>query len=307
LTARAGVDVAGYDVVHAHLSVVAPFTAPLAAAAAHHGTPTVVTVHSLWSRLGPVPGIAVQLAGLRRAPVSWTAVSAVAARALSRHLPRGTTIGLLPNAADVPGRLRDPDVSAGRSVRLVSAMRIARRKRPEALLRIFASLKESTGLPVELVIVGDGPLRSRVEVLSDRAGLGGAVRVTGRLDPDEVFTLFAASDVYVAPAVLESFGLAALEARSVGLPVVGRCGTGLEEFVRDGIEGLLCDSDEDMVRGLVRLVSDTGLRNRLAIHNRLTRTSRTWQNSLDAHELIYARAARHPTANPPVVTQLPAR
>ena len=30
-----------------------------------------------------------------------------------------------------------------------------------------------------------------------------------------------ASDVYVAPAILESFGLAALEARCVGLPVVG--------------------------------------------------------------------------------------
>jgi glycosyltransferase involved in cell wall biosynthesis len=69
------VDPTAYDVVHAHVSVLAPFTAPLAASAARRGVPTLVTVHSLWSGLGPVPAVAAALAGLRTAPVLWTAVS----------------------------------------------------------------------------------------------------------------------------------------------------------------------------------------------------------------------------------------
>ena len=62
--------------------------------------------------------------------------------------------------------------------------------------------------------------------------------------------------VFVAPADLESFGIAALEARCAGLPVVAKSSGGVREFVRDGVEGLLCDTDEDMVQALVRLGSD---------------------------------------------------
>ena len=47
-------DLAGFDVVHAHMSVVEPFTTPVVGLAARQGLPVVVTVHSLWSGLGPV-------------------------------------------------------------------------------------------------------------------------------------------------------------------------------------------------------------------------------------------------------------
>ena len=56
-------ELASYDVLHAHVSVVAPFTAPLVAAAARRGVPTIVTVHSLWSRMGPLPTAAARWPG----------------------------------------------------------------------------------------------------------------------------------------------------------------------------------------------------------------------------------------------------
>ena len=120
-------DLATYDVLHAHVSVVAPFTAPLVAAAARRGLPTVVTVHSLWSRMGPLPAAAAQLAGLRTAPVHWTSVSRVAADDLATRLPPGTRIEVLANAVDVAPRSHTPLARAGEPVRLVSTMRIARR------------------------------------------------------------------------------------------------------------------------------------------------------------------------------------
>ncbi len=284
------VDFGAYDVCHVHVSVLAPFSAPVAARAVRSGVPTVVTVHSLWQGLGPVPGLAALAVGLRDAPVLWTAVSQVAADRLARQLPARARVLVLPNAADVPARPPVPDQDGEVPVRLVSTMRIARRKRPLALVRMVDRLRGATHRPVELTIVGDGPLRPRLEQRVRRRGLTDAVTVTGRLPVSGVLEQVARADLYVAPAVLESFGIAALEARALGLPVVGRSGTGVGEFVRDGIDGWLCESDAAMVDRLRTLVEDDALRRKISEHNRTVPPGLTWPQALDRHDRVYALA-----------------
>jgi glycosyltransferase involved in cell wall biosynthesis len=285
------VDFTRYDVVHAHLSVVAPFTSPVVAIAARSGAPTVVTVHSLWNGLGPVPRLAAQLTGLRGAPVTWTAVSNLAARELERRLPAHSRVGVLPNAVAV--HARPSGTARPGPVRLVSTMRIARRKRPLALVEMYARLRDSVAVPTHLTIVGDGPLRSRVEQRVRRAGLGGSVTITGRLDPAEVLAELSRADLYVAPARLESFGLAALEARCTGLPVVGHASTGMPDFVRHGVEGLLCVDDDDMVASLGHLVADGDLRLRMSEHNRTTPSTMTWERAMARHDAVYDDVTAH--------------
>ncbi len=68
------------------------------------------------------------------------------------------------------------------------------------------------------------------------------------------------SDLFVAPAFLESFGIAALEARCAGLPVLAMRGTGITEFVADRREGLLADGDAAMAAALVEISRDAELR-----------------------------------------------
>jgi glycosyltransferase involved in cell wall biosynthesis len=283
-------DFTSFDVVHAHISVVAPFSAPVAALAARRGFSTVVTVHSLWNGLGPLPATAAGLAGLRGSPVVWTAVSRVAATQLGLRLPRRAKVGVLSNAVSVPARHHSPSLRRGGTVRLVSTMRISRRKRPLPLLRMFATLTRSVSTPLSLTVVGDGPLRARLLAAAARADLGDSVTVTGRLPPARVLGVLAGSDVYVAPAVLESFGLAALEARCVGLPVVGHAASGLAEFVRHGREGLLCASDDDMVQRLAELVTDPVRRHEMSEHNRTVPSPLTWESTLSRHEATYAYA-----------------
>ncbi|MEP7088835.1 MAG: glycosyltransferase family 4 protein [Nocardioidaceae bacterium] len=285
-----GTDLRAFDVIHVHVSVVAPFSAPVAAFAGRRGLPTVVTVHSLWNGLGPVPGTAAALSGLRGAPVTWTAVSRTAAQQLARRLPRGTPVQVLPNAVSVSARPRTPRTGDDGTVRLVSTMRVARRKRPLQLLDLFAGLHRSVEVPVTLTVVGDGPLRPRFERRVARLGLQDAVTVTGRVDPADVLARLAEADVYVAPAVLESFGLAALEARCVGLPVVGHAASGMTDFVRHGTEGLLCGSDAEMVLALRELVVDRDLRRAMSEHNRTTPSPLTWSSALERHDTTYAHA-----------------
>ncbi|MGH3411583.1 MAG: glycosyltransferase family 4 protein [Marmoricola sp.] len=284
-----GFDFASYDVAHVHLSVFGKFSCPAAGLAVQRGVPTIVTVHSLWKGWGPLAGPAAGVCGLRRARVQWTAVSEVAAEQLLPHLPRGRRVVVLPNAADVPPASHRPDPDG--PVRLVSTMRIARRKRPLHLLDIFARVHRSATVPTELFVIGDGPWRDRFERRAARLGLADHVEVTGRLEPDDVLRGLARSHVYVAPATLESFGLAALEARCVGLPVVGHAASGIGEFVRDGTSGFLCEDDAALADRVRQLVDDRVLRERMSRHNRTTPSRRTWAASLERHEHLYDEMA----------------
>jgi len=287
----ARLDVSAFDVVHVHVSVVAPFSAPLAALAARRGAPTVVTVHSMWNGLGPVPAVAAALSGLRSAPVVWTAVSTVAAARLQARLPGDVRVRVLPNAVAVAPRERTPVAGDG-SVHLVSTMRVARRKRPLPLLAMVERLARDVEVPLRLTVVGDGPLRSRLERRAEAAGLEDVVVVTGRVERPEVRARLATADVYVAPAVLESFGLAALEARCVGLPVVGHAASGLVDFVEHGVDGLLAETDAELVRRLVDLVRDPAMRHRIAEHNRRVPTGLSWPAALERHDATYVSACR---------------
>lgn len=280
----------GYDVVHAHVSVVAPFTAPLAASAARRGVPTLVTVHSLWEGTGPVAAAAAAVSGLRRAPVLWSAVSRVAADYVSQRLPGHPHVVVLPNAVAAVPRAWTPRRSPDTPVRLVSTMRIARRKRPGPLLRIYDELGRTSHTPIRLTIIGDGPRRASLQRRLHRCRLDDEVTIMGRVAPSGVLALLADSDIYVAPAVLESFGLAALEARCVGLPVVGYAPSGVSDFIVHGREGLLGRSDDELLDHLRRLVEDVDLRVQISEHNRTTATEMTWSNTLAHHAWAYALA-----------------
>jgi glycogen synthase len=177
-------------------------------------------------------------------------------------------------------------------VRVVSAMRLAYRKRPLPLLRIMARVRAlvpaDTG--IRLDIFGEGPDRRRLERFVAAHEMGGWARLPGRITRDELQQRYAASDIFVAPAPLESFGIAALEARTVGLPVVGRRGSGVEEFVQDGLNGYLAADDEAMADALARLITDDGLRESMRAHNVGVPPEQSWGLILDGAEAEYRRA-----------------
>jgi glycosyltransferase involved in cell wall biosynthesis len=117
------------------------------------------------------------------------------------------------------------------------------------------------------------------------------VDLTGRLSPEHVLATLAGSDAFVAPARLESFGIAALEARTVGLPVLAYEGTGIASFVRDEVEGLLAADDEAMIAAIARIASDDDLRTRITAYNRGTDPDQAWPHVLATCEAAYAEAA----------------
>jgi phosphatidylinositol alpha 1,6-mannosyltransferase len=293
---RRRISAGDFDVVHGHLSVASAFTSVVGGYAARNGTALTLTVHSMWNgRVLAVKAIG-GLVGWRSWPARWTAVSAAAADDVRRVLGAGAEVAVVPNAVEsqwwrdsVAQRVTSP----GRPITFVSVMRMVERKRPMALVRALQAARASVPRDVAMraVLVGDGPLATVVRDELRRRHMSDWVAMTGQLSRDEVRDCYALADVYVAPADRESFGIAALEARAAGLAVIAMSKGGVGDFVRDGVEGLLCEDDAQLVRSLSTAATHPRLVETIVEHNRAVAPSIAWDSTLAGYLACYEQAA----------------
>lgn len=291
------------DVAHFHGGIISPLAFVSAAQAVKRQIPTVVTVHCVWSYALPLFDLLNRRYRWADWPVVLSAVSDVAAHPIRRLAPDREVV-ILPNGIDndtwvVEPEPRDPDV-----VTVVAVMRLAPRKRPLHLLRMIRRVRDQlpSGLHVRLVVIGEGPERGSMEKYIASHQLHDVVELAGRLDRDQIRATFARADIFVAPANLESFGIAALEARCAGLPVVAKSRTGIREFVEHGQEGLLADTDRDMAEQILRLVTDAELREKIATFNREVPSPVDWSEVVHLDVAAYREAIRMRDAIAPRAT-----
>ena len=286
----------GFDVAHVHMGVVSPFAVDCARVSTGLGLPTAMTWHCMLGPLEPVFRAAGHVRTWATCGVAMSAVSAVAAEPLQRIVGSAGVVNVLSNGIDVDRWATSAGEAsareAGGGVRVVSAMRLAARKRPLPLLRIMARVRAlvPADIVMSLEILGEGPDRRRLQRFVAAHDMSGWVHLPGRVTRHQLRQTYTAADIFVAPAPLESFGIAALEARTVGLPVVGRWGSGVQEFVTDGLNGYLAADDEAMAVSLARLVTDAELRGSMTAYNRSTPPEQSWDRILDGAEAEYRRA-----------------
>jgi N-acetyl-alpha-D-glucosaminyl L-malate synthase BshA len=127
-------------------------------------------------------------------------------------------------------------------------------KRITDTIEIFDRVRKK--IPSRLLLIGDGPDRSRAEWLAVQKGIHNDVLFLGK--QDDVHEKLALADLIVMPSELESFGLAALEAMACEVvPIATRVG-GVPEVIEHGKSGYLAEvGDVDtMARYAIELLSD---------------------------------------------------
>jgi glycosyltransferase involved in cell wall biosynthesis len=130
--------------------------------------------------------------------------------------------------------------------------RLAREKGLDVLLQAAASL------PVQVMIVGTGPERARLE----EAAPANATFL-GQLDQDAVAREYAQADVFVLPSLSEPWGMVLNEAAAAGLPLVATDAAGAaHDLVEDGANGFLVPAGDAVALrdALERLAGDPALR-----------------------------------------------
>jgi N-acetyl-alpha-D-glucosaminyl L-malate synthase BshA len=127
-------------------------------------------------------------------------------------------------------------------------------KRITDVIGIFARMHEQ--IPSRLILVGDGPERSKAEQLCRELDLGDKVLFMGNVkNPIQVLSI---ADLFLLPSESESFGLAALEAMACSVPVISTNTGGLPEVNRHGVTGMMSDVGDvdDMAKNAIYLLSD---------------------------------------------------
>lgn len=283
----------GFDVAHAHLGVVSPFATDLVPVALEAGLPVAATFHCVIDRAAPAFRALGHVTRWADRGVALSAVSSMAAQRVS-SIAAESPVMVLGNGIDVE-RWRRPPAWPVRdedgTVRVVTAMRLVSRKRPLALIEVLRAARSlvDPSIRIQATILGDGPQRARMGHRLRSLGLDW-VDLPGRVDREELRHRYWDSDIYLSAARLEAFGIAALEARTAGLPIVTMSGTGVEDFVTDGVDGLLADSDVMLAGALAHLIGDTPLRTRIRDHLHATRPRQAWPSVVEETLAEYTRA-----------------
>lgn len=147
--------------------------------------------------------------------------------------------------------------------RVISVARLVSRKGLDVAIQAVAKIQRE--IPIEYVIIGDGPDLTRLEDIAARTGA--QVRWISRPSDELKWSWFASSDIFLLPVRdegddVEGFGIVFLEAGSLGIPsIAGRSG-GATEAVLDGETGIIVDptSVEEVECALRRLLSSKDIR-----------------------------------------------
>lgn len=237
----------GVTLVHAHFATSAATILPVAR---RHRLPLVVTVHGFdvtnhRLRTGRAGKRYVrrtrrvfQYASRIIAVSDFIATATIDAFGVDPQRVRVLPIGV-PVAAEAPVRHETRD--------LVFVGRLVEKKGALDLLAAL-SLLAARGERFTTTIVGDGPLRGRLQ--AEAASRGLAVDFVGAVPPAAVATTMASSHVLVAPSRVasdgdaEGFGMVFLEAALAGTPAIAYRHGGVPEAVVDGVTGLLVDEGD---------------------------------------------------------------
>lgn len=134
-------------------------------------------------------------------------------------------------------------------------------KNVQRVIEVFEAVASSH--PCRLLFVGDGPEKISVERHAAKLGLSDRVQFLG--GQEYVEDLLPLADIFLLPSLHESFGLVALEAMAVGVPVVATSVGGTSEVVIENETGFLRhpEDQEGWVSAVRTLLDDGALRRRM--------------------------------------------
>jgi len=144
---------------------------------------------------------------------------------------------------------------------------------------------------VELVIAGEGEQELTLKTMVKDLGLEKKIKFVGWVRQEEMPKFLSGIDIFVMPTIVsESFGVAALEASAMELPVVASNIGGIQEVIKDRNTGILVEPKDvkGIARAIAKLVSNASLRNRIGKAGRkFVEENYSWQKSARKMEQLY--------------------
>lgn len=170
--------------------------------------------------------------------------------------------------------------------------RLVPKKGVDVLLRALARLHGKA----KCIVVGDGPMRQKLERLTMQLGVSDCVTFIGSVKHSDVAEHYASAYALIVPSVIASDGdrdglpNVILEAAASSLPIIASDISGIPEFVEDGESGLLfpAGDDEALAMAIEKLLSDEELAGKLAegAHRKLLANFVAEENAMELGKLL---------------------
>jgi glycosyltransferase involved in cell wall biosynthesis len=143
---------------------------------------------------------------------------------------------------------------------------VGRLSREKGLIHLFAACAQLSrnGVPLRVLIVGDGPQRNELENLSLELGLGDRVLFTGF--QEDIAEWILCMDVFILPSLTEGTPIALLEAMAYGIPAIASAVGGVPQVIKHGETGILVSPGraEEISNAILALFEDPAARQKLA-------------------------------------------
>lgn len=192
------------------------------------------------------------------------------------------------NGVDLERFCPPAEKEPGTLFRLLCVANLIPLKGQRYLLEAVRSLKER---PLKLTLIGEGADRKMLEDMCEALGIKEQVEFLGPKDYDSVARYMRNSDLFVMPSCYEAFGCVFVEAMSSGLLTCGCRGTGAEEIITHGVNGLLLEQkDPESIAEAIRFAMDNNDRAvEIAARGRERSREFSWERSGQMLRQVYTR------------------
>lgn len=278
-----------FDLVHAHGSVVSPLAYASLYWTHRLKIPSLLTTHSLLQLSSYLLRPVGKWLPWSKWPAALSGISENCARGLARAAGR-PKVHILPNGIH-PELWRQERPAPKSRPQITTVLRLNKKKGAQHLIRQIPYILSK--LPREswpqFKIIGKGPYAPFLKRLINKYGLEEQVHLTGYLSREEIKKVFSKSDLFVLPTTKEAFGIAVLEARCAGLPVVAMNYGGLPDLIAHGHNGYLAKNHRQMADHILNLLQHPGRRQEMSEKTLTGLETFSWEGVIQRHLELYAQ------------------
>ena len=163
-------------------------------------------------------------------------------------------IDVIPNGVELDKYFPAKNKYQSDELKLITVGRLSSTKRIDMLIETVDILRQQ-GHKVHFTIAGGGSLEQQLKQLISQKKLHDCIKMTGRIELDEMPDLYRASDIYVSASMQEGMSNSMLEAMASGLPIITTRCEGLDELIKDNgiiVENASAESLAESIKNIIK-------------------------------------------------------
>lgn len=172
--------------------------------------------------------------------------------------------------------------------------RVDPEKKVGTVIEAFKEARKDLPNNTEMIIVGDGVDRTRLEKIVLDEGLTGAVKFLGRVLPPDLYELYKVGDVFATASEIETQGIVLIEAAATGLPLIAVNKGAVSEVCLTNENGYLCEPGnmKEISEAMVKILTDADLRKKFSEGSVKIASEHNFEKTLDRFLNIYQRVIK---------------